>query len=148
MPEFANSFSGLAAGRKVTHEELVRAIRFMIAAEYEAVQLYVQLAESTDNRLAQEVLRDIADEEIVHAGEFLRLLKELAPGEEAFYVEGTAEVEEMMAGLSNPEQASGSSEAAGNPAETAETTTGATAGEDKVDDHALPPGVGNLYEKE
>jgi len=50
----------------------------MIAAEYEAVQLYMQLAESTDNKLAIEVLKDVADEERVHAGEFLRLLKELA----------------------------------------------------------------------
>jgi rubrerythrin len=35
----------------------------MTAAEYEAVQMYMQLAESTDNKLAIEVLRDIADEE-------------------------------------------------------------------------------------
>jgi len=51
----------------------------MVAAEYEAIQLYMQLAESTDNKLAIEVLKDIADEERVHAGEFLRLLHELAP---------------------------------------------------------------------
>jgi hypothetical protein len=38
MPEFGHPFSGLASDRKLTHEELVRAIRFMIAAEYEAVQ--------------------------------------------------------------------------------------------------------------
>jgi len=83
--------------RKLTDEELVRAIRFMIAAEYEAIQLYMQLAESTDNALAIEVLKDIADEERVHAGEFLRLLHELAPDEEKFYAEGAAEVEEEIA---------------------------------------------------
>lgn len=99
MPEFANAFSGLAAGRKLTHEELVRAIRTMIAAEYEAVQLYMQLAESIDNPLAQAVLKDIAEEEIVHAGEFLTLLKALAPGEDAFYAEGEREVREIMAEL-------------------------------------------------
>ena len=43
MPEFANPFSGLAREKKLTHEELVRAIRTMVAAEYEAVQLYMQL---------------------------------------------------------------------------------------------------------
>jgi rubrerythrin len=96
MPEFGSPFSGLANGRKLTHEELVRAIRFMIAAEYEAVQLYMQLAESTDNQLAIEVLKDIADEERVHAGEFLRLLRELAPDEERFYTEGAQEVEEEI----------------------------------------------------
>lgn len=96
MPEFGNPFSGLANERKLTHEELVRAIRFMVSAEYEAVQLYMQLAESTDNELAKEVLKDIADEERVHAGEFLRLLKELAPDEEKFYTEGAEEVEEII----------------------------------------------------
>ena len=96
MPDFGTSFSGLAHDRKLTHEELIRAIRFMIAAEYEAVQMYMQLAESTDNKLAIEVLKDIADEERVHAGEFLRLLKQLAPDEEKFYDEGAEEVEEEI----------------------------------------------------
>lgn len=96
MPDFGHSFAGLKNDRKLTEEELIRAIRFMIAAEYEAIQLYMQLAESTDNKLAQEVLKDIADEERVHAGEFLRLLKELAPDEEKFYKEGEEEVEEEI----------------------------------------------------
>lgn len=96
MPEFGTPFAGLAKDRKLTDAELVRAIRFMVAAEYEAIQLYMQLAESTDNKLAIEVLRDIADEERVHAGEFLRLLHELAPDEEKFYAEGAREVEEEI----------------------------------------------------
>jgi rubrerythrin len=96
MPEFAAPFSGLASERKLTPEELIRAIRYSIAAEYEAVQLYMQLAESIDDELASEVLKDVADEERVHAGEFLRLLKTLAPDEEKLYAEGAEEVEEMM----------------------------------------------------
>jgi rubrerythrin len=96
MPEFGSPFSVLAHDRKLTHAELVRAIRFMIAAEYEAVQLYLQLAESIDDELAIEVLKDIAEEELVHAGEFLRLLKQLAPDEERFYAEGAEEVEEFI----------------------------------------------------
>ncbi|HCF37626.1 hypothetical protein Ob7_02085 [Thermosipho africanus Ob7] len=96
MPEFSNPFSSLKNDRKLSHEELVRAIRYMIAAEYEAIQLYTQLAESTDNQLAKEVLYDIANEEKVHAGEFLRLLKELSPDEEQFYLEGAKEVEEEI----------------------------------------------------
>ena len=93
MPEFGSPFSGLAHGRKLTKAELIREIRFLVAAEYEAVQMYMQLAESIDNKLAAEVLEDIANEERVHAGEFLRLLKELAPDEERFYAEGAKEVE-------------------------------------------------------
>ena len=96
MPAFGSPFSGLANHRKLTDEELVRAVRFMVAAEYEAIQLYMQLAESTDNKLAVEVLEDIADEERVHAGEFLRLLRELAPDEEQFYAEGAEEVEKEI----------------------------------------------------
>jgi rubrerythrin len=92
MPGFGSAFSGLANDRKVTDEELIRAIRFMIAGEYEAIQLYMQLAESTNNKLAIAVLKDIADEERVHVGEFLRLLRELAPDEEKFYAEGAEEV--------------------------------------------------------
>jgi rubrerythrin len=96
MPDFGAAFSGRAVTSKLTPEELVRAIRFMVAAEYEATQLYVQLAESIDNELATKVLRDIANEELVHAGEFLRLLKELAPGEEKFYKAGALEVEKVI----------------------------------------------------
>jgi len=96
MPEFGNPFSGLAKERKLTDSELIRSIRFMVSAEYEAVQLYMQLAESTDNQLAADVLRDIADEERVHAGEFLRLLHELAPDEKKLYDEGAEEVQEMI----------------------------------------------------
>ena len=93
MPVFGSPFSGLANDRKLKDKELVRAIRFMVAAEYEAIQLYMQLAESTDNKLAVEMLKDIADEELVHAGEFLRLLSELAPDEKKFYAQGAKEVE-------------------------------------------------------
>jgi rubrerythrin len=96
MPEFGQPFSGNTIDRKLTKSELVRAIRFLVSAEYEAIQLYMQLAEATDDALAKEVLIDIADEERVHAGEFLRLLQHLAPDEEKFYKEGYEEVEEMM----------------------------------------------------
>ena len=93
MPTFGSPFSGLAKDTKLNDAELIRAIRFMVAAEYEAAQLYMQLAESIDNKLAVDVLKDIADEEIVHVGEFMRLLYELSPNEEKLYAEGAKEVE-------------------------------------------------------
>lgn len=96
MPEFSNAFSGVNLDRKVTPTELLRAIRFSIAAEYEAIQLYNQLAESTDNELAKKVLTDIANEEKEHVGEFLKLLHELSPEEFEFYEHGKKEVEDMM----------------------------------------------------
>lgn len=100
MPEFGSPFSGLTQSRKLSDEELVRAIRFLVATEYEATQMYTQLAESTDNPLAVVVLKDIANEELVHAGEFLRLLRELAPGEEELYAKGAKKVEEKIRALS------------------------------------------------
>jgi len=39
---------------------------------------------------------DIANEEKEHAGEFLRLLREIEPTEEGFYQHGYEEVEEMI----------------------------------------------------
>ncbi len=59
-------FQALKKTEKLLRPKLIRAIRFMIAAECEAVQLYMQPAESTDNKLAIEVLTDIASEERVY----------------------------------------------------------------------------------
>lgn len=96
MPSFGSPFSGLVKDKRISHEELVRAIRFMVASEYEATQMYMQLAESTDHPLAIKVLTEIANEERVHAGEFLRLLYELSPDEARLYAEGAKEVEEKI----------------------------------------------------
>ena len=99
MPEFTSPFTVLKNDRKLTREELIRAIRFMVAAEYEAIQLYQQTAESTDDELAREVLLDVANEEKEHAGEFLRLLHALDPEEGKFYKTGYEEVEEIITKL-------------------------------------------------
>jgi len=96
MPEFAQPFTGNKLDRKVTDAELIRAIRYSIAAEYEAIQLYMQLAESTDNKKAKAVLAEVANEEREHVGEFLTLLKTLAPDEEKFYRKGQEEVTEIF----------------------------------------------------
>jgi Mn-containing catalase len=96
MPTFGSPFSGLANNKKLTKDELIRAVRFTVAAEFEATQLYMQLAESTDNKLAVKVLKAVAEEERVHIGEFLKLLHELAPDEEKFYTKGAKEVEDMI----------------------------------------------------
>lgn len=95
MPEFSTPFAGMNASRKLTKDELVRAMRFNIAAEYEAAQLYLQLADSIDDELSKTVLRDVAEEELVHAGEFLSVLKRLHPEEDRFYADGAREVDEM-----------------------------------------------------
>jgi rubrerythrin len=98
MPEFVNPFTGVVPGRKMTDSELLRALRLNIAAEQEAVHLYMAHADATDNELAREVLIDIANEERVHAGEFQRLINILDKDEEAFLAKGAEEVDEMASG--------------------------------------------------
>jgi rubrerythrin len=95
MPEFLNPFSGTVPDRKLTLSELIRAIRLNLAAEHEAVHLYMAHADATDHPLAKEVLTDIANEERVHAGEFQRLLEILTGDEQKWMAEGRAEVDEM-----------------------------------------------------
>ena len=99
MPEFLNPFSGVVA-RKLTKSELVRAIRLNIAAEHEAVHLYTAHADATDDPLAKEVLTDIANEERAHIGEFMELLRNLAPDEAKFLEDGRKEVAELAEGIS------------------------------------------------
>jgi len=95
MAEFVNPFSGKVPDRKLTSEELIRAIRLDLAAEHEAVHLYMAHAEATDNPLVREVLIDIANEERVHAGEFSRLLQILTGDEDELLAQGAQEVNEM-----------------------------------------------------
>ena len=96
MAEFLDPFRGKLPDRMLTTDELIRAIRQNIAAEEEAVHLYMAHAQATDNVLAKKVLVDVADEERFHVGEFSRLLSVLTGGEEdKFLAEGADEVNAM-----------------------------------------------------
>jgi rubrerythrin len=98
MPEFPNPFVGMVPDRKLTPEELIRAIRLNIAAEHEAIHVYMAHADATDHPLAKKVLIDIANEERVHAGEFARLLAILTGDEDKYLAEGAEEVDELADG--------------------------------------------------
>jgi len=102
MPEFLNPFSGVVP-RKMTKQELIRAIRLNLSAEQEAIHLYLAHADATDDELAKRVLIEVANEERQHAGEFLELLRRLAPDEQEYLDLGRAEVEEIAASLAAPE---------------------------------------------
>lgn len=99
MPEFTNPFVGNVPDRKLTKQELIRAIRLNIAAEHEAVHLYMAHAEATDHPLAKEVLVDIANEEREHIGEFMELLEILTGDEDEWNTAGRREVREMAEGV-------------------------------------------------
>lgn len=96
MPEFSHPFNGNNADKKLCNSELVRAIRFSIASEFEAIQLYEQLRDSIDNEKAKMLLDEIAGDEKEHVGNFLHLLKILAPEEENYYKDGWHEAKDVM----------------------------------------------------
>ena len=95
MPEFSNPFPGNVP-REITESELVRAIMLDIAAEYEAVNLYTAQMDATSNAEAKKVLFDVAQEELVHAGEFTSLLFRIDPLIGAKAQEGFTEVQELL----------------------------------------------------
>lgn len=95
MPEFANPFSGIVPDRKLTTQELIRALRLDVAAELEAVHLYMAHAEATDDPLAKKVLIDVANEEREHMGEFMHLIQILTGDENDWLQHGIDEVNEM-----------------------------------------------------
>ena len=99
MPEFLNPFPGRVPERKLGKEELVRALRLDLAAEHEAVHLYQAHADAADDPLAETVLRDIANEERKHIGEFQRLISILTGDEQHFTDAGAQEVEKLRSAL-------------------------------------------------
>lgn len=99
MPEFLNPFTGRVPDRKLSKAELVRALRLDLAAEHEAVHLYLAHADACADPLVEAVLREIADEERKHIGEFQRLILLLTGDEQAFNDAGAQEVEQLRATL-------------------------------------------------
>lgn len=101
MAEFLDPHRNMTADRKYTTSELIRALRQDLAAEEEAASLYETHAEMTDHPLARKILKDIADEERVHIGEFQRLLNVLSSDEEELLQKGEEEVD-AEAGANTP----------------------------------------------
>lgn len=96
MPEFSKPFVVKNSHEKLNKEELIRAIRLSIADEFEAIQLYDQIASSTDNKDVIKILEEISDDEKVHVGNFLKLLYILNPVEKELYKEGYQETIDLL----------------------------------------------------
>ncbi len=95
--DFSNPF-GTMMPRKMTAEELARAIRQDIAAELDAVALYQAHIDATDDERAKKVLAHARDDEKEHVGEFLALLEILDPKQAEYIKKGKAEIAELLEG--------------------------------------------------
>ena len=82
---------------KVKKEDLDKQIlRFGILAELDAINLYEQMANMTDNKHLKMVLLDIAKEEKEHVGEFQYLLLKLDKQQQEELEDGKKEVQELI----------------------------------------------------
>lgn len=97
MAQFIDPFPGVSPERRLTTAELLRCLREDVAAEHEAVHLYLAHADATDDPVARAVLIDIANEERVHVGEFSRLIAILSGDEDAWLAKGASEVDDLAA---------------------------------------------------
>lgn len=81
----------------LTEEDLNKQIlRIALIAEFDAINLYEQLASLTDDEHIRTVLLDIAREEKTHVGEFLTLLLDKDEEQAEELEEGREEVEELL----------------------------------------------------
>ena len=81
---------------KIKPDDLDKEIlRAAIIAEFDAINLYEQMAALTENKHLKTILLDIAREEKTHVGEFQALLLMNDGEQEKELAEGKEEVEEL-----------------------------------------------------
>jgi rubrerythrin len=71
-------------------------LRASIIAELDAINLYEQMAEMTQNKIIRKLLLDVAREEKTHVGEFQTLLLMEDEQQEKELEEGKKEVKELI----------------------------------------------------
>ncbi len=86
----------IASGKKLDENGIVQALRLAIIGELDAINLYLQLANAVDDENVKKVLEDIAEEEKVHVGELLELLKKLDVEQAEALEKGMREVKELL----------------------------------------------------
>lgn len=92
---FSKSPVELNRTKKFTKDEILMAIREDIAAEIDAINLYLSQAMLVDDDFVRSVLLDIANEEKVHLGEFLSVLEKLDPEQVKAIKKGRQETSEF-----------------------------------------------------
>ena len=97
MPDFNTIQNVYSPERKLTSTEILRAIKFSIAAEYEAIQLDQQIMENTNNKNVIKALAEITEDEKKHVGGLNKLLEILSPEDNKIYQMGAEEILEEIA---------------------------------------------------
>lgn len=83
--------------QKIKKEDLDKEIvRIGLIAEFDAINLYEQLAALAQDETLKKILLDVAKEEKAHVGEFQELLLRLDQEQVEGLEEGKEEVEEML----------------------------------------------------
>jgi len=80
----------------LTTSEVAQLIRSSINSEYEAIATYQKIADKTEDPIVKKVMLSVMNEELIHAGEFIRLLYHISPNEDSAYQKGFEEVEKMI----------------------------------------------------
>ena len=84
---------------KVDKKDLDKEIlRLAVIAELDAINLYEQMANMTENANLKEVLLEVAREEKTHVGEFQAMLLKADREQEKELAAGRDEVDEMLEG--------------------------------------------------
>jgi len=87
---------------KINKKYLDREIlRLAIVAELDAISLYEQLSQATENKAVVEVLLEVANEEKTHMGEFHALLLREDEAQREELQKGKQEVEEKLEKLAS-----------------------------------------------
>lgn len=82
-------------GLDAEHSGDAELIRRAIIAEFDAINLYEQIANKTKDPFIERVMLDVSREEKVHVGEFQKLLARVDPDDPDAVEEGEQEVDEM-----------------------------------------------------
>ena len=83
---------------RLDEQALADALRLAIIAELDAISFYLQIARASTRDDVRRVFEDVADEERVHVGEFLEMLRRLDPAQASRLEEGYREVLELVGG--------------------------------------------------
>ena len=89
MAQHNNPYNGIA---ELDETHLIIQLRSMVAEELEAANLYQQFAAVIKDEFIRKQVLDIANEELVHAGEFSALIDRLTEEDGILIQQGMEEV--------------------------------------------------------